>query len=321
MDKTHLVPLVVGSRTSAYISFRPFLVATIVFAALSLVLASVSAQGTLHGAYPAATSTLPSGNSIPDFRAIGTDQNGNSIKIDSSGGEFTYRGQVIHLNPWHARYWGSIAKPYWLFYLASVTTTDFYIAYLYLDNVPSDPFGLYLLHYADGQYSWLGGFVGQQSVGSTTVLSPTIEALSLSIEGGAKFPNRLFASGASLQMLGNEGRFENMQIYSLLNLYNVTRSSNDWNELWVLETDGINYYYAIFYAFNNDHSSLRYAYELKLNDLSTRYTETYLTVSANWYLGTPTPIPEFSAPPRYTGHAVHSPQLHKTRSCLVGRVA
>jgi hypothetical protein len=97
-------------------------------------------------------------------------------------------------------------------------------------------------------------------------------------------------------MLGNEGRFENMQIYSLLNLYNVTRSSNDWNELWVLETDGTNYYYAIFYAFNNDHSSLRYAYELKLNDLSTRYTETYLTVSANWYLGTPTPIPEFSAP-------------------------
>jgi hypothetical protein len=86
-----------------------------------------------------------------------------------------------------------------------------------------------------------------------------------------------------------------MQIYCLLNLYNVTRSSNDWNELWVLKTDGINYYYAIFYAFNNGRSSLRYAYELKLNDLSTRYTETYLTVSANWYLGTSTSIPEFSA--------------------------
>ena len=280
---------------TACFSLRLLVAIAVVLAISSLVVTSAMAEGS-QDAYRATASLSPAGNSIPDFHAEGKDQNGNSIKVDGSGGDLIFRGEVVHFIPWYARYWGNIAEPQWLFFLASVTKTDFFIGYLYLDNVTSNPFGLYLLHYEDGYYDWLGGFVGEQVVGPTKSLSPTVEPSSLSIPAGAKFPNRLFASGESLQILENQGRFKNLQIYCLLNLYNVTKSSNDWNELWVLGTDGTNYYYAIFYAFNNDRSNMQYGYELKLNDLSTRYTEYYLAVTANWYLGTPIPIPEFSAP-------------------------
>ncbi|MCJ7507053.1 hypothetical protein MUP05_11420 [Candidatus Bathyarchaeota archaeon] len=232
-------------------------------------------------------------NPVTEFRAKGSDKDGNTINISNLGGDLFYKSSVIHLIPWHTRQWSSISHPYWLFYLVNVTGNDFYIGYLYLDNIATGPFGLYLLHYADGAYNWIGWFTGEQFVGSSIVFSPNIGIPALSIQPEAKFPNTLFVSGPSLEIVGNEGKFKGRQIYSLLNLYNVTKSSNDWNELWVVEADGKNYYYGIFYMFNNDHSNVYYAYELRLDDFAAQYTQSRLAIPAKWELGLATPIPEF----------------------------
>jgi hypothetical protein len=223
-------------------------------------------------------------NNVLNFRAVGKDASGNSINVTSAGGDLIYHGKTVHLVPWNSRQ--SEVHGRWVFFLANVTGTDFYIAYLHLDNVTSDTFGIYLFHYEDGEYAWHGGFSGQQSVGPNTVLTPKMSIPPLSIQASAKFPNRLFISGASLEITGNEGRFDNKRIYSLLNIYNVTGSAEGYNALWLLATDGSYYYYGILYLPNNDHSSVLYGNELRLNDLATQYTEGTLTVPATWYLET-----------------------------------
>ena len=227
------------------------------------------------------TTTSSLANPVLDFRAAGSDATGDTIEISSEGGDLVYAGDRIHLVPWHSLYWSD--QHFWVFGLVNVTQADFYVGYLYLYNDTSSSFSLWLFHYADG--SWrLRYFNGEQFVGTTIVLCPTLHVPGLSIQAAARFSNRLFASGGDLQIQSDQGTYENRKVYSLLNLYNVTGSQNGWNELWVLQTEGNNYYFGIFYMWNNDRSRVTYAYELRLSDLTTRYTVESVMIAATWWL-------------------------------------
>lgn len=256
-----------------------------------VVLLVLSAPRALLEGY--ASSASSSRGLIQEFSAVGSASKAQ-LNLSSIGGSLVVNGSRVQLLPWYSLHW-SIG--YWLFFLVNTTTSDFYIAFLYLNNATSDPSILYLYHYVTGSHEYLY-FWGRQSVGDSALPAPSLQLPTLSLQPEAKFQNHLYASGSSLQITGSQGTFRGLPAYTLLNLYNVTTPQGSWNELWTLRVDGSDYYFGIFYMFNNNHDYVQYQYQLKLNDLSTAYMENPLILSANWdYASVPAKPPHANVTP------------------------
>ncbi len=243
----------------------------------------------IHPLYLAAAASTSPTLSAPrmgrDFAASGRTLTNDTLNVTSLGGDLVVRGAGVHFVPWYSMHWSTID---WLIFLVNVTGKDFYSGYLYLDN-QTHVFGLYLFHYATGDFEYLA-FQGAEQVSASTVEYGRVIVPSLSIQPQVKFSNALYASGQSLQIAGNVGVFNGGRIYSLLNLYNITVGGSSWNELWILRTAEGGFFFGTFYMINDNHHTVLYAYDLKLNDLSLNYAQTPLAIAASWYLGTPYPL-------------------------------
>src|SRR3972149_7600751 len=161
-----------ATKTSA---LAVVLFATILFATIVAISPSASASG---GMAPGST-TMSVVNKVPDFYAEGKGEAYTNIfmKISSKGGYLNTGGTTITLTPWgYVTADWTIGRVYIIF-LANVTETNFYIAYLYLTN-SSTPMIVRLFEY---RYATLKSFVltGVQYVFSryTTTLPIEIPAI------------------------------------------------------------------------------------------------------------------------------------------------
>jgi hypothetical protein len=122
---------------------------------------------------------------VPDFYAQGTSSE-YTMKITSKGGYLTDGHTSIFFTPWgYVTTQWSVGTVFIIF-LANITVSDFYIAYLYVTN-SSSPAILRTFHYETGSLSMLA-FEGTHYVTSHFVVTPpqNVPKLMLSPEAKAK---------------------------------------------------------------------------------------------------------------------------------------
>ncbi len=245
------------------------------FSLASTMFGSVKADGYSHS------------NSVQDFRAEGRTTGAEYIKATPSWSPLYYRNQWIVFSSFASLYWEQIGA--WLVAMVNVTSTNFYIAFLYLYNDRND-FWLFLYEYATGQWTWLK-FTGYQSISSQTVNTFNLPVPSLQIAPQPKYSNKIFVVGPAISITGNIGKMGGKTVYSLLNLFNVT---GKWNELWLLSNDYYRgaYEFTVIYTYYDSPTHVYAGYSLRLNDYD--YVVPSRESLGTWYSGTSTPISEFS---------------------------
>jgi hypothetical protein len=210
-----------------------------------------------------ATSILSKQNEISDFYAYGSNNYGDSLNVSSRGGLLKYSNVSIYVTPWQSVYW----EKTWYIFLANVSSSNFYIVYLYLHNSSGDV-NLRVFDYSTGTFKLIK-FNGVERVYNRTVKSPSVSLPELHISASPKCANRLFAAGPRLYVTSDIGYFINetvtFTLYPIYNQYNVLKG--EYNELWTLMTDNSgNYYYSIFYMRNSDKERVLVNWILRLND-------------------------------------------------------
>ena len=264
-----------ATKTSA---LAVVLFATILFATIVAISPSASASG---GMAPGST-TMSVVNKVPDFYAEGKGEAYTNIfmKISSKGGYLNTGGTTITLTPWgYVTADWTIGRVYIIF-LANVTETNFYIAYLYLTN-SSTPMIVRLFEY---RYATLKSFVltGVQYVFSRYTTTPPIEVPTIKFIPKAQPGNVISAIGPELYINQDSGQVINetstWKTYPLLEQY--FQGANEYNEIWSLFTDDAgSYYFGIFYLPNNDPNHVILEHQVRLNDYKTFSGRTF---DATW---------------------------------------
>lgn len=264
-----------ATKTSA---LAVVLFATILFATIVAISPSASAS---RGMAPGST-TMSVVNKVPDFYAEGKGEAYTNIfmKISSKGGYLNTGGTTITLTPWgYVTADWTIGRVYIIF-LANVTETNFYIAYLYLTN-SSTPMIVRLFEY---RYATLKSFVltGVQYVFSRYTTTPPIEIPTIKFIPKAQPGNVLSAIGPELYINQDSGQVINetstWKTYPLLEQY--FQGANEYNEIWSLFTDDAgSYYFGIFYLPNNDPNHVILEHQVRLNDYKTFSGRTF---DATW---------------------------------------
>jgi len=231
-------------------------------------------------------------NTIHEFYAKGGYQ-GRSVKVDLSnaGGYILYHGVQISFIGWYSQYWG--AYQLFLVHLVNVTETNFYIAYLYLMEYGGYKWiGFWIYSYISmwgtgnpSQHEWVGWFLGDFWIGEET-LAPSVDVPEMEIRADSKCINHLYSDGPYLIINAFQGYTEmtlfdvdvEMTLYPLLNyLFVYDPTVGYWHELWTLGVDNSgNYYYIIFYMYENYPDWVLPGYMLRLNDYR-------LQLGYSWY--------------------------------------
>ena len=220
-------------------------------------------------------------NRVPDFYAQGT-SNGHTMKITSKGGYLTDGQSSIFFTPWGYVTTQWTVGTVYIIFLANITVSDFYVAYLYVTN-SSSPAILRIFHYETGGLNKLT-FDGTHYVTTHFVVTPPQNIPKLILSPEAKANNQLSAIGSEIYMNGNSGRMLNgsstLDIYPLMNqLYQETDA---YNEVWSLLVDGVgNNYFAILYLQNSDREHVVMAHAVRLNDLAIVNDKTFDAIWTN----------------------------------------
>ncbi|MGQ9542726.1 MAG: hypothetical protein ACUVTM_01365 [Candidatus Bathyarchaeia archaeon] len=150
--------------------------------------------------------------------------------------------------------------------MANVTSTNFYIAFLYFAN-GSNRADMILFEYESALYRKIS-FVGRCMVenSSTIVKRPITPRLTL--EAKAKIENKLFATGPDLYLIGDTGYLKyNSSVLDLYTLRNTLNPSSGWNELWtLLKGQPGEYYFSIIYMNMQVMDKVILGHTLRLND-------------------------------------------------------
>jgi hypothetical protein len=234
--------------------------------------------------------TLSAQNAIYEFYARG-EYRGQSVKVElsNSGGYILYHGVQINFVGWYSQYWA--AYNMFLVHLVNVTENNFYIAYLYLEQIGGYKWiGFWIYSYISmagtgnpSQHEWVGWFTGDYWIGKPT-LAPSVGMPQLEIQPMFKTINHLYSDGPYLTINAKVGCAAGMILYPLMEYLNVYDPSvGYWNELWTLGVDASgNFYYVIFYMYESYPQYVLQGYTLRLTDynLALGYTWYY---SPWWY--------------------------------------
>ncbi|MEM2840194.1 MAG: hypothetical protein QXN62_01325 [Candidatus Bathyarchaeia archaeon] len=211
------------------------------------------------------------------FNVTGESYKYERISITHNGGTLEVGNLRIQLTPWKHIYW--IEKNMDGFFLANVTTTNFYIAFLYFSN-GSNRADMILFEYNSALYKRIP-FVGTCIVknSSTVVNKPITSVLTLKPE--PKVENKLFATGPDLYLVGDFGYLKiNSSILNLYAIRNTLNPSSGWNELWALLTgQSGEYYFSIIYMNIQSMDKVILGHTLRLNDF---YVIKQKEIEAKW---------------------------------------
>lgn len=223
-------------------------------------------------------------NVIHEFYAEG-EYRGESVTVDLSntGGYILYHGVQIYFIGWYSQYWE--AYQLFLVHLASVTENNFYIAYLYLQEYGGyEWIGFWIYNYISmwgtetpSENEWVGWFLGDFWIGEET-LAPSVDVPEMEIRADSKCINHLYSDGPYLSINAFEGYVESVTLHPLLSyLFVYDPTLGYWHELWTLGVDDSgNYYYIIFYMYENYPDWVQPGYTVRLNDY-------YLQLGYDWY--------------------------------------
>ena len=224
-------------------------------------------------------------NQVIDFYAGGTSE-GYSLRASPQGAALSINGVgTITMMPWGyvTAQWS--LGPVWIVFLANVTQTDFRIGFLYLTNSTNEAFILRWFDYKSGGTITSWTFQGAQHVFNRTVSTVPTEMPKLQIPTAPTITNAISALGPELYLTPKGGQIYNsttqLDIYPLVN--QLFGGSTDYNEVWSLLGDQAGeYYFAILYMQNNNHSQVIVEHQLRLNDYK-RFDGR--TVQAKWVKG------------------------------------
>ena len=218
------------------------------------------------------------GNQIVDFNAKGEDYRGEKISIDQTGGTIELNGTKIYFIPWKHLFWAE--KNVDAFFLANVTRTNFYVAFLYFSN-ESSTFEVSIFDYASASYQKTL-YQGKCLVTKTQSAARNILAPKLSFIANSKTENRLFAAGPDLFVTADRGYLkENRSLLSLYVLRNTISARLEWNEIWaLLASSSGEYYFSIIYLNNQDSGKVLLGHALRRNDY---YVLEQKQLRASWY--------------------------------------
>jgi len=229
--------------------------------------------------------TMSAVNEVPDFYAEGS-SGGYYLKITPQGGSLTTSTTKMPLMPWGyvTAHW-TIGTVYIIF-LANVTETDFYVAFLYLTNSSTSNFFLLrMLEYQDANTLVLT-FQGTQRLNARTVATSSIIMPQMRLEAKPQTTkNLLSAIGPELYLNSNRGQVFNgtqrLAVFPLLDQY--FQGTDEYNELWSLLADNAgDYYFAILYMQNSDPNHVIMEHIVRLNDYKTIGGRTF---DARWSRG------------------------------------
>jgi len=211
------------------------------------------------------------------FNVTGESYRYERISVTQNGGTLEAGNLRIKLMPWKHIYW--IEKNMDGFFLANVTKTNFYIAFLYFSN-GSNRADMILFEYSSALYKRIP-FVGTCIVknSSTVVNRPITPVLMLKPE--PKVENKLFATGPELYLVGDVGYLKlNSSTLNLYAIRNTLNPSSGWNELWaVLTGQSGEYYFSIIYMNMQSTDKVILGHTLRLNDF---YVIEQKIIEAEW---------------------------------------
>ncbi|MEM3382175.1 MAG: hypothetical protein QXQ11_08480 [Candidatus Bathyarchaeia archaeon] len=211
------------------------------------------------------------------FNVTGESYRYERISITHNGGTLEVGNLRIQLTPWKHIYW--IEKNMDGFFLANVTTTNFYIAFLYFSN-GSNRADMILFEYDSALYKRIP-FIGTCIVkNSSTVVNKPITSV-LTLKPKPKVENKLFATGPDLYLVGDVGYLKlNSSILNLYAIRNTLNPSSGWNELWALLTgQSGEYYFSIIYMNIQSMDKVILGHTLRLNDF---YVIKQKEIEAKW---------------------------------------
>jgi hypothetical protein len=216
-------------------------------------------------------------NDVADFAVRASSDTGESITVNSQGGEVRLRTGVVRVTPWKSVYWERYG--FWVIFLANVTAQDFTIAFLYLFE--TSKVRLSVFNYATGS-SDLISMTGTFQITGKTVKTATQTMPILQLRPEAKTENRLWAFGANIYITSSKGTLllgnESLSIYPLRNQLGVEGGVS--NELWALITDSRGaYYFAIAYMSDEYKSNVLLGHILRLNDYASLPSQ---SLEAEW---------------------------------------
>lgn len=250
---------------------------------LAILLLTVTTLAISNSITAASATTYSLPNDVYNYIVNGQSNSTETITGTPTDTVVQYAGQQVEFQAYYDQYWSAIPNGYF-YQLVNVTSSTFRLGFMYLSLDNPSLIKLFLYDYSLGTCT-LYFFNGQSKVDSQTIVTQPVPIPDLDFQLSTSFPNTVFISGPNVQLQGNVGTYFGQSAYVIWTYTNVL---NQWNEVWLLTTDGPSgYNFVCIYTYFDSPTDVHAGYSLDLNNYQfTPYPQGSGSLGS-WQLETP----------------------------------